>query len=383
MYEILTGKQRGLVFPVMCNGHVAIDYNENIVDSEDDSTTTNDVAYGLWAHEDSFTFESVITPYEINGHGTYSSLTPPSYSSKKVMPALAQSVYTAGNESNFQSELYLSRTARLTHEMMIFYNTNFQVSLLNSTLHNENEPARYKIRVRLKLGTSTETYTTNEVIIPTTSGRFFKYETVLGSPSLITDADGRKIYRKVTTISSHSGANFTVAAAQYLFGGEKQEVFIMDSGLPVSLGTIKTIAGSTGSQAVVLTDSYSPTIADGTNLFIKDEQMAAYTENAFHIACTYESSTRTLRIFLNGNLISTNNHATDATFSFARENTFLGANGSGATGAGSATTNKQFMGVLHEVSIMGVKRKEFVGISNLLPNYNDTLLYLRFEEVDL
>jgi hypothetical protein len=162
MYEILTGKQRGLVFPVMCNGHVAIDYNENIVDSEDDSTTTNDVAYGLWAHEDSFTFESVITPYEINGHGTYSSLTPPSYSSKKVMPALAQSVYTAGNESNFQSELYLSRTARLTHEMMIFYNTNFQVSLLNSTLHNENEPARYKIRVRLKLGTSTETYTTNE-----------------------------------------------------------------------------------------------------------------------------------------------------------------------------------------------------------------------------
>ena len=152
MYEILTGKQRGLVFPVMCNGHVVIDYRDNIADTENDTDTTNDVAYGLWAHEDSFTFESIITPYEINGYGTYSSLTKPTYTSKKVMPALSQSVYTAGNEADYQSELYLSRTARLTHEMMIFYNTNFQVSLVNSTLHNENEPAKYKIRVRLKLG---------------------------------------------------------------------------------------------------------------------------------------------------------------------------------------------------------------------------------------
>ena len=83
MYEILTGKQRGLVFPVMCNGHVVIDYRDNIADTENDTDTTNDVAYGLWAHEDSFTFESIITPYEINGYGTYSSLTKPTYTSKK------------------------------------------------------------------------------------------------------------------------------------------------------------------------------------------------------------------------------------------------------------------------------------------------------------
>ena len=99
------------------------------------------------------------------------SLSAPSVSSDKVMPALSQSVYTAGNEANFQSEKYLSRTARLTHEMMLFYNTNFQISLINSTLHNENEPARYKIRVRLKLGSSTETYTTDEMIVPVKFGR--------------------------------------------------------------------------------------------------------------------------------------------------------------------------------------------------------------------
>ena len=70
--KYLQGRQRALVFPVMCNGHVKIDYSDNVVDTEGDSSTTNDVAYGLWAHEDSFTFESIVTPYEINGWGTYS-----------------------------------------------------------------------------------------------------------------------------------------------------------------------------------------------------------------------------------------------------------------------------------------------------------------------
>ena len=137
MYEILAGKQRALVFPVMCNGYVKIDYSDNVVDTEGDSSTTNDIAYGLWAHEGSFTFESIITPYEINGYGTYSSETAPTYSDKRVMPAISQSVYTAGTEGNHQSELYLPRTGfnnRLNHNMMIFYNTNFQISLVNSTI---------------------------------------------------------------------------------------------------------------------------------------------------------------------------------------------------------------------------------------------------------
>ena len=58
MYDVLLGKQRGLVFPVMCNGAVVIDYSDNIPDSADD------VGYGLWSNEGSFTLEAIVTPYD-------------------------------------------------------------------------------------------------------------------------------------------------------------------------------------------------------------------------------------------------------------------------------------------------------------------------------
>jgi len=380
MYDILTGKQRSLVFPVMCNGHVKIDYSDNVVDTGGDSSTTNDIAYGLWAHEGSFTFESIITPYEINGYGTHSSRTAPTYSDKRVMPAISQSVYTAGTEGNHQSELYLSRTARLTHEMMIFYNANFQISLINSTLHNENNPARYKIRVRLKLGTSTETYTTEEVIVPTSS-QFYRFDEALGfSPSLHLTADGRKTHaRAASVVGSPSGATFTADNASRFFAGGKQEVFALVNNVMTSLGTIQGISGSD----ITLTTTPTTTLTDGQDIFLKAEHMAMYTHNTFHIACTFNESSRTLNILFNGSVVKTNTHSTNSTFSFAREDCYIGANGTGSTGAGSATTNKQFMGEIHEMSMMGVERKQFKGIHSLLPNFDDTLFYFRFEEVDL
>ena len=81
--------------------------------------------------------------------------------------------------------------------------------------------------------------------------------------------------------------------------------------------------------------------------------------------------------------VKTDTHATDSTFSFDRVDSYIGANGTGATGVGSATTNKQFMGEIHEMSMMNVSRKEFKGVFNLLPNFDNTLFYFRFEEADL
>ena len=65
-----------------------------------------------------------------------------------------------------------------------------------------------------------------------------------------------------------------------------------------------------------------------------------------------------------------------------QEDYFIGASSNNATGTESAIANKQFMGEMHELSIMAVARNNIPFIANLLPNYNDTLLYLRFEEVD-
>ena len=72
MYEILAGKQRSLDFPVMCNAHIKLDYTDNV------PYTSDEIGYGIWAHSGAFSFERVITPYEINGDGTYSGLTVPS-----------------------------------------------------------------------------------------------------------------------------------------------------------------------------------------------------------------------------------------------------------------------------------------------------------------
>ena len=42
MYDIYVGKQRSIVFPIMCNAHVVIPYAENIVDIEG---TPNEIGF--------------------------------------------------------------------------------------------------------------------------------------------------------------------------------------------------------------------------------------------------------------------------------------------------------------------------------------------------
>ncbi|HAI18654.1 MAG TPA: hypothetical protein DCM10_11830, partial [Xanthomarina gelatinilytica] len=80
--------------------------------------------------------------------------------------------------------------------------------------------------------------------------------------------------------------------------------------------------------------------------------------------------------------VKTGTHTQTDSFTMAAEDFYVGANGSGSTGAGSATTNKQFMGEIHELSIMNIRKTEFSAVNNLMPNLNNTVLYLRFEEVD-
>jgi len=176
MYQVLAGKKRSLVFPVMCNGFVKLDYSDNVVDTNSDGDTSNDIAYGLFDHEGSFTFEAIITPYDINGYGRQSaSGSIPSFTaSKKIMPSSSHQ----STPSEYQSELYLPVTGgRLTHEMRIFSNDKFSVSLLNATSFNENQPAEYKIRVSMDIGGSTQTFTTTSAVITANKSSMFRWQT--------------------------------------------------------------------------------------------------------------------------------------------------------------------------------------------------------------
>jgi len=373
MYSIFTGNQRSLVFPVMCNGFATIDYSANIPDANSPSITSDEAAYGIWVHEGDFTFESVITPYDINGYGTYdASRTPPTITaSKKIMPALGQSVYDAGNEGNYESELYLSRANRLTHEMMIFYSSDFQISLVNTSLHNENQPAEYKIRVRIRLGSTTEIID-SDTVISSNITRNYTYSGVAGF-----NQDGKIKYDSSgQTVTSVSGSTLVVSSTSDFYAG--LELFYRNGWDYLSMGKIVSVDSATD-----LTMSANVDTSSTGTVYVYDAQDPLYINNLFHIACSWSDTYKTLNIYFNGLLVKTATHSQTDTFTFAREDFYIGANGQGANGSESAITNKQFMGEMHEMAILNYTKDQFAGRNNLLPNYDNTLLYLRFEEVDL
>jgi len=384
-YSIFTGKQRSLVFPIMCNGFLTLDYTDNIV------STGTGIPYGLWDLDDNFTFECVLTPYEINGYGTYrtaGSITNPSNitkttigsgdsfntSNKKIMPGLSQAIFTATEQNNFESELYLPRASRITHEMRIFHSTNFQVSLVNDTLHNENNPARYKIKVGIKLGTASMEYFTSDAVILPNLGK--QYDSFVEKGF---EDDGKVKYKSIgSTTSAFSSKSADLANAnQHLFDGK--EVFIRDGLTFTSFG----IVDSASSSALTLKLDPSVSVPSGSEIFIHGDFFEpAYINNTYHIACAWDNQNKGVNIFFNGRLVKTGTHTQTDSFTMEAEDFYIGANGGGATGANSATTNNQFMGELHELSIMSINKSEFNAVNNLMPNLNDTVLYLRFEEVD-
>lgn len=384
-YAIFTGKQRSLVFPIMCNGFLTLDYTDNI------ASTGTGIPYGLWDLDDNFTFECVLTPYEINGYGTYRTsggINKPSninqttigsgYSfnanNKKIMPGLSQSIFTATEQNNFESELYLPRASRITHEMRIFHSTNFQVSLVNDTLHNENNPARYKIKVGIKLGTASMEYFTSDAVIFPNLGK--QYDSFVEKGF---EDDGKVKYKSIgstTSAFSSKSANLSLAN-QYLFDGK--EVFIRDGLTFTSFG----IVDSATSSAFTLKLDPSVSVPSSSEIFIHDDFFEpSYINNTYHVACSWDNQNKGVNIFFNGRLVKTGTHTQTDSFTMEGEDFYIGANGGGATGANSATTNNQFMGELHELSIMSINKSEFNAVNNLMPKLNDTVLYLRFEEVD-
>ena len=459
MYKILTGKQRGLVFPVMCNGHLKIDYSDNVPNS------TYDIGYGIFSHENSFTLETIITPFDINGDGrttkgelfdgkdrpseiikecTYgtsnrSVLDMTSTSelsvgmrvvhsgdfsdetliteitsstritisrvnlvsstqanqrvffvkpySKKVMPS-PPTVDVAGTsvtQSNYQSSKYLTNADRISHEMMIFNSSGISLSLLNSTFTNVNQPAEYKIKAAITIGGTTTTLTSGHVI-KSNSGRQFFYTSVDDKTGF--DTNGIVQYKKITTFSNFSGSTISTVATN---GTKKiaigELVYIKSGDAFVLLGRVT----ATGSSSLTVTGgSYGSTISSTTtDLYLPVERDASYINQQFHIGCSFNSSNKTLNVYLNGNKLilydssesASNSISGTGSFSFGDSDIYIGATG-GAVGEGSTTTNKQFMGVLHELSVTNITRKTF-NIRNLLPSYDDTLLFLRFEEIDI
>ena len=386
MYDILTGKQRALVFPVMCNGGVVIDYHRNVpsynsaVDDVSENITDAHIGYGLWSNQGSFTLEAVITPYDINGYGKISSASQPTIeSSMKIMPS--NSHQTSPPPTDYQSELYLSGTDRLNHEMTIFSNydstetVRFWFGLVNTTLHNENQPAEYKLRAIITINNVTETFDSPICISPNYLRRY-KYNT----DNLQTfNEDGMGGYRSIGSITSHTATDFTgTFTTTNLFNGGRLEVFYRSAFGFESVGFITTNSATD----ITINNNFSGTIASGSELFMRSYAEPTYINDTFHVACVFNSTTNSITLLLNGNKLFSNKHTQLEPFTFAPNDCKIGQALS-HIGFNTAKLNKQFMGEIHEMSMMDIARKNFVGTFNLLPNYENTLFYFRFEEVDL
>lgn len=371
MYNIFTGQQRSLVFPIMCNARIKLDYSDNVPDIEGTpADTTDDTGFGIYNHTGSFTFETIITPYDI--------IQSDALTKNKIMPK-------GTIPANRQSEKYLQISDAISHEMRIFHSSNFQISLLNDVPSVKTEPSRYKIKVGIKLGSAPMEYFTSNIVITSSLGRQF-FNNALGvsyATGTVTGftQDGRETYfpkRQLNSAFSSGGTTLSVSAPSLFFTvGER--IYYLKNREFILIGTISSI----GVSDITISSPYNEDIDSGENIFIEGDREATYINNSYHIACAYNDAGKNVTVYLNGSLVLNGTHTQTAIFEFPKEDYFIGSNGSDATGVQSATTNNQFMGEMHEMCLTNVERKSFPYVLSLMPNYDSTLFYLRFEEIDL
>jgi len=357
MANVHVGTTKKMVFPVLCDGHLKIEYDDyNVTDSKSN----------FWAHTDSFTIEAIITPYDVNGNG-HQTTSRDTKTSTKTTP----SPVVSSTEANYQSAQYFGTspnytdhtTKRYSHKMMIFYNENFSFYLENDTSTNFNQPAEYKLVAYIKdtsSGLFREVATDTPVIKSSNTlyGYFDPYGYYENLSSSLT---------KFASSSSKSGNDITISA----FIGtttindfdNNMEIFNSNG---LSLGTISNISGNT----ITVTDATNHTSA----LYYSQPREALYTEKIFKVSCVFHSG-GTIELYLNNSLVQSYNYSTTPTFEFKADDAFIGQK----VVSGVGDKNTQFMGELYEIS-MHKGKEPCVSINTLTPSMSNILFYYRFGE---
>ena len=142
MPGVFVGETKSLVFPVMCDGYLQLKYLE---ENKDNSVEVA-LRKGVWGQTDSFSIEAVISPYDVNGYGSTGSTSIGMGDSEKSPPSVNTN---NSNLTDYMSEDYFG-TGRTDQKMMLFYNANFQFYLENTTSTNANQPAEYRIGVKIQ-----------------------------------------------------------------------------------------------------------------------------------------------------------------------------------------------------------------------------------------
>jgi hypothetical protein len=372
------GDQYGLQFPVFCDAYIDVNYNNN----------TSSENIGIWNHTGSFSLQTLVTPYDINGYGS----TPATTNSaninndmgnqtvKHTMPSRAVRTSTTTQDIS-----YMPVANRLNHRMAIFSSTNFKLYLINNTSTNVNQPAEYYLQAQITLDSTTNTINSNSIFIPTSS----HVSAVVAETSYLFKNNQPYLIDTTKVVASSSASNRITVT----FDGDSKTRFYVGQKLyredGILLGIIDTItevdtnsSGSVDSVRIQFTEnmdvSGSYTIAS-SRLYMEIGREAKYIKGCNMLGYSYNADTASHSLFLNGERLATTSVNSPTTaFSFGEANITLGQDTTATT-----FRNSQFYGILHELAVLRGHTSNMSDRINLLPSYYSTLLYVDFEEADL
>jgi hypothetical protein len=380
MYQTYIGEKNALVFPVMCDGYLSVEFRQGETGTatallaDGSQRIKQPQTYGIW-DVDSFTIETVLTPYDMNGHGyyLYSGETlgnfgiDSNYLTKKSLPQVKTNLGTTTTYDNqSQSNSYLSKAHRLAssstandgYKMTIFWNENVELYLQNTSITSHNQPS---------------------IINQKYSGKsdLIEYDRISKTVNAISEG------ATVLTLTDTG-----VREADYLYPGQK--LYTLSGQIFTYFSTVEGVSGS-GTGATVTIAAAAHAISSPTTLYQITKQEAPYLLNSYHIAASFNKDTGVMAVYIDGALLASSIHIGDfSKFLMYADDCKIGQ---GSTSYSTAVTidsgtrtnilYSQFFGELHEFAIINRAKSEFETTQTLVPNNRDLLLYYRFEEVDL
>jgi len=259
MKSLYVGKKRALVFPVMCDGYLRIDYSDQIAGQ----------AHGIFGYDDSFTIEAIITPYDLNGSGyKVTSVDNPAgesgvVDSVKTFPNVQSYNVTA---TQFQDYKYSTDEIRMVSAMSLFHSTSVKLELLNSTTTTHNQPAEYKIRFSV-YANGLDTLTSDVVISPRVLSTGTTSFTQVESGSTVQHSYGFKSdeirYHEISApIISHMDIS-----DEFIVSGTGSHNYYVGQKLYRLLGTTFTSIGEVTAvlfSGITISETVTPSLAGAT-----------------------------------------------------------------------------------------------------------------------
>jgi hypothetical protein len=370
------GRQYGLQFPVMCDGYVSVDYSDNIATEET----------GIWGHKGSFTLEVLFNPYDVNGYGSNSTGTATgsrphdtfcnggfgNQTSQKTMPSRAANISTTTDDIG-----YMPVTNRLSHRMCLFSSTNFKLYIINKTSTSVNQPAEYYIEVQLTTGSTTTTVR---------SGKVFTARSLHSmnhaDPTLFSYTNNTVNLFKTNFTGSQSVANDKLLVSdadsnlRQMRLENGQTLFKSDGTV---IGVVESVSATSATNILFEMDrDVHVTCASSTDIYLNAPKEITYPLTAHHVGVSYSRPSNSISIFFNGSKIVDGEHTDTNQFTFGSADITIGQDRTS-----SSQRYSQFMGEIHELAVLKGYKSSINTTSTLLPQFNDTLLYIDFEEADI